>query len=377
MTDEPTMRFSIEKDALQRLATAAAKGTPANPRMPILGAVLFDLVVTEAALGTPEAVLTVSVTDYETFLTIRSGDASGDSVGGTVAIPAKAFEALLKGLPAGKVTAETVSEQRVRVKGGRNHFRLVMMPVSEFPAAPEVVGRECTVDGPLLAQAVRQVLPAVSKDEGRPVLNGVLWSAEGDVLRLASTDSYRLAVKTIGIHNGEGGSFDSIIPGRTLERLPEADGTCAITLADNQARLAVGDSTIVTRLIEGKFPDYQQLIPSEYPNRLTAKTQALAEALEAVIALLRANTPAVLHLGEEVRVTGTETSIGDVEQFVDATYEGDPFKIGVNARFLVEALRVLDGEEVAVDLIDPGRPMRIMSPADESYMHLLMPVRLT
>ncbi|MGH2721327.1 MAG: DNA polymerase III subunit beta, partial [Actinomycetota bacterium] len=231
---------------------------------------------------------------------------------------------------------------------------------------------------PELARALRQVVPAASGDEGRPVLTGVLWSLRDGELRLVATDSYRLALRDLAVTAGAAG--EAVVPGRALAEFARhlnGDEEASIWVGGTQGGFEVGRTRMVTRLIEGKFPDYRQLIPDAYPHRLVADRDQLAEALERMALVAKANTPVKVHLDAEVRLTATQAGVADASETVDGVaYDGDPMVVGFNPRYLIEGLRSLDDGKAVLELVDPGRPGRLRADGHQEFTYVLMPVRL-
>lgn len=364
------MKIQGEKEALVDVGQAVGRVVSQRATIPALAGIR----ITAGGAGVEFA-----ATDMELFITVRGDFLVEDE--GSVVVPGRLFGDILRSLPMGRVTVEgREAEGRVWIKAGQSEFSVAALRVDDFPVAPEVSEvRLARVEGGQLAKALRQVVRAVSTDEGRPVLTGALWSMEGEVLRLVATDSYRLAVREVVVKEGSGDG-EAIIPGRALGEFARHLGgeeTAAVWLGDAQGVFESGRTRMVTRLIDGRFPDYRQLIPSSYPNRLVVQREGLARAVERMGLVARANTPLKLHLGDDVMLTATQTGVADASETVDGgDYVGEPMIIGFNPRFFADGLEELEAEQVLIELVDPGRPAIIRGEGREEFMYLLMPVRL-
>jgi DNA polymerase-3 subunit beta len=225
------------------------------------------------------------------------------------------------------------------------------------------------------------VVRAASTDEARPVLTGVLWAVDGGTLRLVATDSYRLAVRELVVKEGPA-EGSAIVPGRALGEFGRhlagiGDGEAEVRLGESQVEFLVGRIRLVTRLIEGEFPNYRQLLPEGYKYRLSVARDALLEAVERVGLVAQANTPLRLHLEDEIKVTAIESGVAEGwEAVADANYTGEPMVAAFNPRFLADGLEALDTERAVLEFSDPPKPALVKGEGRDDYVYLVMPVRL-
>jgi DNA polymerase-3 subunit beta len=234
-----------------------------------------------------------------------------------------------------------------------------------------------------LAEALRQVTRAASGEDSRPILTGVLMSAENDGLRLVATDSYRLAVRDLRGLGVLAEDQKVLVPSRALNELMRLLGSSAgqmsLRLGSHDATFDVGDVTLTTRLIEGEFPNYKMLIPSGYPNRLIVGREALLDAVRRVKLLARdATTPVRIAL----RATGIELTVittdwGTATEDVDAKYEGAEMTVAFNPNYLIEGVEAVTGDDVALDTLDALKPATLRPTDGDDYLYLLMPVRVS
>jgi DNA polymerase III subunit beta len=360
-----------EREALVEVGQAVSRVVSSRSALPVLSGIRITA-------GEGEVVF--DATDLELFVSVRSD--FGIDEPGSVVVPGRLFGDILRSLPSGRVGIEgREAEGRVWVRGGQSEFSVTALPVADFPAIPDMpAGEAARVESQELARALKQTVRAASTDEGRPVLTGVLWSVDAGMLRLAATDSYRLAVRELPVKEGPS-TAEAVIPGRALAEFARHVGgeekEARIWLGETQGGFETGRTRMITRLIEGRFPDYKQLIPSAYPNKLVADREQLRQAVERMGLVAKANTPVKVHLGDDVRLTATQTGVADASEIVGGvTYEGEPMVVGFNPRFLTDGLEDLESERAVIELIDPGRPALLKGEGHEEHMYLLMPVRL-
>jgi DNA polymerase-3 subunit beta len=302
---------------------------------------------------------------------------------GVCVVPARTVTDIVRALEAGVVSVEADVEE-VRITAGRYQSALRVLPADEFPRLPErgdergAVGLEVAD----LAVALGQVVRAASADNARPILTGVLVAAEDDGLRLVATDSYRLAVRDLAGKSilAEGQSV--LVPSKALselQRLFSSSDQVKLWLREYDASFEVSGVRLTTRLIEGDFPNYRQLLPSSYPNRLTIDKEALLNATRRVRLLARdTTTPVRLTLRPDVIELAVVTSeIGHASEDVDAKYEGSEMTVAFNPGYLLDGVEAVQGEELTLETVDALRPAVIRGVGAEDYLYLLMPVRVS
>ena len=228
-------------------------------------------------------------------------------------------------MPAGKVEV-AVDEDDVKISGGRSQFSVRPLSLDDYPRVPTPASSAVTLDAAAFGEALRQVVRAASTDEARPILTGVLLTAENDGLRLVATDSYRLAVRDLPGVSVLGADQKVLVPGRALaelQRLLGAGGELTLRLGERDATFELGTTRLTTRLIEGEFPNYRQLIPQSHPNTLTVDRVALLEAIRRVKILARDATPVRLQIAADgLKLTAITQDVGNATEELDATAIG-------------------------------------------------------
>jgi DNA polymerase III subunit beta len=239
-----------------------------------------------------------------------------------------------------------------------------------------------TLDAGELAEALRQVVRAASGDDARPILTGVLMTAEESSLRLVATDSYRLAVRDLAgttvLREGQ----KVLVPSKALvelQRLLAGAEQVTLHLGEHDAGFTVGDVRLTTRLIEGEFPNYRQLIPSSHPNRLIVSKEALLDAVRRVKLLVRdATTPVRIALRPDgIELTVITQEVGQATEDVDAKYEGSEITVAFNPAYLIDGVEAINGDDIMLETIDALRPAVIRPTEGSEYLYLLMPVRVS
>src|ERR687886_3025683 len=254
-------------------------------------------------------------TDMEIGLRVPlEGDVARD---GAVVLPARLLVDVVRALPGDAVTLELrPSEQDVELVGGSATFHIRTLRLEDFPPFPEAEGDgRVDVPGPAFVETVLKVARSASRDETRPVLTGILVSAAGDELRMVATDSYRLSVKETRLERPVEGAFEANVPARALEelaRLVRDDvDEIRIGVRANQVVFEVGGVALSSRLIDGQFPNYRQLLPEAYEHELTVSREELLEVVRRISLMAQKNAPLRLSFSEgEVRVSAQTPDVG-------------------------------------------------------------------
>lgn len=364
------MKFRCERDVLvDALNTAGRAVSSRGGSLPVLAGLRLDLTGDQLVVTGSDLDLTITVS-----LTVAGGE------DGVAVVPAKLLSDVVRSLGAGAVDL-VVADGDAEITAGRSQFSLRTIPADEYPQLTEVEGSGVTIEGEALSIALKQVVPAASADDSRPILTGVLMAAEASGLRLVATDSYRLSVRDLEGASVLEGEQTILVPSRALNeltRMSDGNESVELYLGERDASFAVGDVRLTTRLIEGDFPNYRGLIPKDNPNRLTVDRSALLEAVRRVRLLAQEATPVRLSMSQDgVDIIAMTQDVGQAHETVDATYEGEDLTVAFNADYLVDGIEVSPGDEVTLDSVDALKPAVLRSPEHEEFLYLLMPVRVS
>ena len=303
---------------------------------------------------------------------------------GSVVLPARLLVDVVRSLPGDSVTLELrTAEQDVEIVAGAATFHIRTLRLEDFPPFPEADGDgRVQVPGEAFVATVGKVARSASRDETRPVLTGILVSASGEDLRMVATDSYRLAVKDTKLEEPLSRSFEANVPARALQELTrivqatEAE-RLSVSVRTNQVIFEAGGVVLSSRLIDGQFPNYRQLLPDAYEHELPLAGTEITEVVRRISLLAQKNAPLRLAFAEgELTVSARTPDVGEARETVPVPFQGEPFEIGFNPDFLRDGLEAVDSGDLLLKLISPLRPGLIQAADDSGFQYLLMPIRL-
>ncbi|MDP9188723.1 MAG: DNA polymerase III subunit beta [Actinomycetota bacterium] len=302
---------------------------------------------------------------------------------GAMVIPGRLLVEVARSLPDGEVGLELrESERDVEITAGSSRFHLRTLPADDFPRFPEAEGDPVELPAEALKETIARVARAASRDEARPVLTGVLVTVEGTELTMVATDSYRLAVKRTTLEAPVAEKLEANIPARALRelaRLIEAapDEPLRVWLSRNQALFRIGSTSLSSRLIDGQFPNYRQLLPESYDHEVNLPRAELLEVVRRVSQLAQRNAALRMSFSDGELVVSAETpDLGDAREGLPAPYSGELLEIGFNPEFVRDGLESIDADEVVVKLISPLRPGLLEPAGADDFSYLVMPIRL-
>ena len=368
------MRFTISREKLQEGLAAVAASIPAKTTLPVLSNILVETTDKGIRLSGTDldiAVSTEVVADIETM--------------GAMTIPAKKLSEIARELPPSPVKIAAIGEQRITLDCGRAHFKILGLPRDEFPTFPTVRFNESwRIRSGDLQKLIAHTSFAVSTEESRPILNGVLWELKPDSMRMVATNGHRLAKMEVSIKSSGAPATDLIIPPKALEqvrRLFPADEELEIARGDNHLGFRSPFTSVFTRLIEGPYPNYDQVIPKDNDRIAVVDKIALTSALKrmSVIASDQTHRIRLSFNAGLLRFSVQTPDLGEATDELAVRYTGDQLDIGFNASYLLEILRYIPTEEVKLTFKAPERAATVEpegwnDPA--TYLCLVMPLRL-
>jgi DNA polymerase III subunit beta len=384
----PTVKLECLQEHLAEGLAVVGRVVPTKSTLPVLSNVL---------LTAREGELQLAATNLEMAVAHRVPAAVARP--GSITLPARLLSDYVALLDHGQKVALELNDKthKVHLACGRYEANIAGIDAEDFPPIPSVTGgASFTIDAAALKEAIAQVVFAAAPDDTRPVLAGVLvrlGSGGAAGLTLAAADGFRLAVRSVELP--EAPELEMIVPARTLNELarllPAEEGqevTVSLTSNQNQVHFAFANTEVTSRLIEGQFPDYQRIIPSDTKTNVTISTTDFLRATRAAAVFARDNsnivrlecTPpkenAELALGR-VLVKSTSAEMGDNEGHLDASIQGEEMQIAFNGRYLRDALEAIDSQQVLLQITGPSSP-GIIKPVGEpnGYLHVIMPMHV-
>jgi DNA polymerase-3 subunit beta len=363
------MKLSVARGELLDSLAVVTKALSSRTTLPILSGILLT------AMGDK---IVLQSTDLE--ISIKDTVGANVEEAGSVVLPGRLLADVVRSLPEAAVKIETASFDQVKVTCGTTSFSLRSLPPDDFPRFPEVSpDKKVSIPTPILQSLVRKVGRAVSRDEARPILTGILVIIDGLKVRMVATDSYRLAVAEAELSEPVDERVEVVIPGKALEEIPKLAGAVeAVTvgIAENQIVFEFGHSVYVTRRIEGTFPNYRQLIPQDGETKLTVSRTEIEEAAKRVSLLAQHNAPVRLRISENtLTLTAQTQDVGEASEDLMVSATGEPLEIAFNHSFLVDGIGSSDEESLSFVASSPLKPGVFRSTEGEGFTYLIMPVR--
>jgi DNA polymerase-3 subunit beta len=365
------MKINTTRQALLDALLVVSRAVSARAALQALSGILISA----------EGEARLRATDMELGLEVGlEGEVEG---GGQVVLPGRLLVEVVRSLSDGPVTlALREAERDVELSAGSSRFHLRTLPADDFPRFPGTEGEPAELPAAPLRDTINRVARAASRDEARPVLTGVLVTVEGDEMTMVATDSYRLAVKTTKLDASVGERLEANVPARALRelaRLIEAGGedSLRVWLTRNQAIFRVGQTSLSSRLIDGQFPNHQQLLPESFEHEVKLPRAELLEVTRRVSQLAQRNAALRLSFSDGELVVSAETpDLGDAREALPAPYSGELLEIGFNPEFVRDGLESIDADEVVLKLISPLRPGLLEPSTEDDFSYLVMPIRL-
>ena len=373
------MQLTVQQEDLHRGLSAVSRAVPARSPLPIAGHILLEA---------RDQSLTLSATDAETIAITYRIDA-GVEEPGAITLPSRLLSDFVASLPQQPISLALAERSRqVSLSCARNEASIGGQSADDFPPIPPVEdGDSLTLDSSALRRAINQVVFAAATDNSRPVLTGVHFGIKGAQLRLAAADGFRLAVHTMDLEDAPA-EREAIVPARALGELSrilaEVNGPVEMRFnpVGTQVLFDLGHATLSATLLQGTFPNYDQLIPSSHATRTEI---AVAEFMrETRIASIFARdgsgivrliaTPGEDSAPGRLLITARAEELGNNEGELDAMVDGEEAKIAFNSRYLTEVLQVIDADRVAVETSSPSSPGVLRPVGDDRYTHVVMPM---
>ncbi len=364
------MKFAVTKEALLDGLQRIQNVVSTRSTLPVL---------TNALLETTETGLRLTTTDLE--VAIRCEIAAQVEKPGSTTLPARRLAAIVRELPASEITIESDAKNVSTLRCGSSYFKMFGLAKEEFPAFPSFKdAKTYTIKQAELRDGLRKTSYAISVDETRYVLNGILFSYKENKLTLVATDGRRLALFDSDLEFPRSHERDFIVPTKAvteLQRLLGEDGEVQISVAENLVSFEINGSQLVSKLVEGNYPNYRQVIPGEAKERVTLERESFLTSVKRV-ALLSSDKTSSVRLNftkNNLDITANTPEVGEARESLAVAYRGRDISIAFNPEFLLDPLRNLSNDEVFIELIDEMSPgvLKINTP----FLYVIMPMRVS
>ena len=300
---------------------------------------------------------------------------------GKVVIDSKIFGEIIRKLPNSDVRIEIIQDDTVQITCEKSVFNVVFMNADEFPSIPKLdIAKELKVSQSILKNMIKSTSFAIAQDETRPILQGILFEVKEKKLNLVALDGYRMAIKTEYLDNDF--DIEVVIPGKTLNEvskiLEDIESIVNITFTNNHILFDLGETKIISRLLEGKYVNYLSLLPQEHKLLINVNRQELQNGIErASLMAKEGNSNLVkLEMNEESIIITSNSQLGEVREEVTANMQGDPIQIAFNSRYIIDVLKNMEDDNVQIEMTSSVSPCVIKGKEAESYKYLVLPVRL-
>lgn len=364
------MNLVVDKEELLRSIVVITKGLSSRSTIPILSGVRIE--------ASADGQVTLSTTDLE--ISVRSVIQSRVSEPGVVVVPGRLFSEIIKSFPSASVSL-VVENNSLQIKCERSLFTLSTLQSEEFPKFPVLdISQKILIPRLVILESLQEVNKAISRDETRPILTGIYMTITDSKLTMVATDSYRLAVSSVMLENNNE-NLEVIIPGKIFEDVVKSTtgDMLSIAITDNQIIMDVAKDTFITRRIEGTFPNYKQLIPTDFQTTLKVKKKDLLEAVKRVAILTQHNTSIRLMVSTEdnkLTLISTSQDIGNAKEEVFAEVSGVDVEMAYNHNYLLDGINASIGDTINLNVVSPLKPGLIRSEDRDGYMYVIMPVRI-
>ncbi|MEM9443794.1 MAG: DNA polymerase III subunit beta [Verrucomicrobiota bacterium] len=362
------MKVVVQRDLLLAALQTVQNIVSTRTSLPVLANVLIKA---------EDGLINLSTTDLDTG--IRTQVEANISKAGSITLPARRLFSIIRELSSPDVTIDVDSKLSASIEAGNTFFKIMGLPEEDFPPFPKTEGAQAfLIEQRLFREMLRKTSYAMSTDESRYVLNGALLSFKGNKLTVVSTDGRRLALVDHEMEIPNGSEIDVILPTKAvneLMRILSEEGDLDIALSENQVAFTVGDTFLVSKLIEGNYPNYKQVIPSDTKERITLERELLLGCVKRVALLSsdKSNSVKLTFGDNSLEISANTPDVGEARETLSIKYSGKQFSIAFNPNYLTDPLRVLHAEEIFFDFTDELSPgvIRYTSP----FLYVLMPMR--
>ena len=375
------MKFDIIREHLLAGLNDVMKAVSSKTTTPILTGIKLDITNEGLHLTGSDADITI-----QTFIPTEEDGKQIINVTttGSIVLQARMFNEIVRKLPTNEVEIEVSNGFATHIRSGKSEFHLIGQDSSEYPLLPELsADQQFSIPADLLKSIIRETVFAVATSESRPVLTGVNWHIHNDELICVATDSHRLARRKVKLEQLPVEASSVVIPGKSLNELnkilEDSTNPVQIVMTSQQVLFKTEDVLFFSRLLEGNYPDTSRLIPTDFKTSVTIEGKALLQAIDRASLLAREDRNNVVRfetIENIVEVSSNSPEIGKVEEEITVSnMEGEGLKISFSAKYMMEALKAIDGQEVVIQFAGAMRPFIIRSIHDDAILQLILPVR--
>jgi len=366
------MNFSCKKSDLQHGVQTVFNAVSSRNTLPILSNILFE---------TTKDKIKLSATDLE--VSIICMIPAEVTTQGSVTIPAKKISDIVRELPDKDIHIKIADSNVITLNCDKSIFKINGLPKDEYPVLPKIKGEEgVNFSQTTLMDMIKKVIFSVSTDETRYVLNGVLMVLENDLLRMVSTDGHRLSFIEQTLPTSSVQKVNNIVPAKALSELLKilsSEGQVNIQLNENQIIFSTPDVTLMSRLIDGQFPNYDQVIPKKSENKLNCNTEKFTAATRrvALMASDKSNSVKYAFSLNQMVVSANTPEVGEAQEDMEINFSGDSITVAYNAKYILDVMKNIGTDEFVLELtsnLNPG----VFKPATDKYTYLcvIMPMRI-
>ncbi|MGE7094113.1 DNA polymerase III subunit beta [Lysinibacillus sp. NPDC048646] len=376
------MKFDILRDRLLEGLNDVMKAVSSKTTIPILTGIKIDVTNEGIRLTGSDADITI-----QTFIPVEEDGQQIIQIAetGSIVVQARMFNEIVRKLPTNDVEIQVTAGFQTHIRSGKSEFHLIGSDAAEYPLLPELTeDQKFTIPADLLKSIIRETVFAVATSESRPVLTGVNWQIKNETLICVATDSHRLARRKVQLENLPAVEHSVVIPGKSLNELnkvlEDSTNLVQIVITSQQVLFKTGDVLFFSRLLEGNYPDTTRLIPEEYQTNVTINGKALLQAIDRASLVARGDRNNVVRFdildNQAVEVSSNSPEIGKVQEEIPVeALEGESLKISFSAKYMMEALKAIDGQDVVIQFTGAMRPFILRSVHDDAILQLILPVR--
>lgn len=369
----PTMKFKIQREHLLKPLNIVSGVVERRQTLPILSNILLKI--------SSENILSMTTTDLEVELVSRTTLENAEA--GEITIPARKLLDICRTLPEGAELELTLKSDKVAIRSGKSRFTLSTLPVNDFPSTEGIDGQlEFTVPQQQLKNIIGRTQFAMAQQDVRYYLNGLMLEVTVDQLRAVATDGHRLSLCDTEVSAEVSETQNIIVPRKGVieihRLLEDSEDPATISIGSNHIKIEMNDITFTSKLVDGRFPDYERVLPQSIDKNVFADRDLLKQALTRASILSNEKYRGirlVLNTGE-IKALANNPELEEAEEIIDVVYEGPELEIGFNVNYVIDALSAIDSTEVQLGFSDSNSSCLIQPKGEEASKYVVMPMRL-